>query len=99
MAVFDWKLEDKTALFSGELSRLTINKSFENELYQAFANKDIVIDLINLNKVDTAGLSLLLMFVENAKKTNNEISLHNIPNDLLKLAKLSAVDFFLPTKI
>ncbi len=99
MPTFEWKLEGQTALFSGELSRLTINKSFEIDLRQSFANKDIVIDLVNLHKVDTAGLALLLMFVENAKKTNNEISLHNIPDDLLKLAKLSAVDFFLPTKI
>ena len=99
MSVFEWKLDKNTALFNGELSRLTINKRLENDLLQSLAKKDIVIDLVNINKVDTAGLSLLLMFVENAKKTNNEISLHNIPDDLLKLAKLSAVDFFLPTKI
>jgi phospholipid transport system transporter-binding protein len=94
-----WKITDNKAVFTGELSRLTIDKSFESTLFTSFHNKDVVIDLGNVHKVDTAGLAWLLMSVENAKKTNNEISLHNVPDDLLKLAKLSAVDFFLPTKI
>ena len=99
MPSIEWEFNNNKAVFRGELSRITINKIFEKKLFEAFHNKDIVVDLLNVNKVDTAGLAWLLTLVENAKKSNNEISLHNTPDDLLKLAKLSAVDFFLPTKI
>jgi len=94
-----WEVQGNTALFTGELSRKTINLAFEKKCRTAFNKKDIIIDLAQVEKVDTAGLAWILTLVENAKSTNNEISLHNIPHDLLKLAKLSAVDFFLPTDI
>lgn len=99
MPTVNWEITGNKAVFSGELSRNTINEVFEKKCRETFHNKDIIVDLTHVDKVDTAGLAWVLLLVENAKTTNNEISLHNIPNDLLKLAKLSAVDFFLPTEI
>lgn len=99
MPAVKWELKENKAVFTGELSRNTINEAFEKSCKSSFYKKDIVVDLESVDKVDSAGLAWLLILVENAKSTNNEISLHNIPNDLLKLAKLSAVDLFLPAAI
>ena len=99
MATINWAYENNIAVFTGELSRNTINDSFEKKTMTLFNNEDLVIDLTDVVKTDTAGLAWLLLLVEEAKKTKSEISFHNIPQDLLKLAKLSAVDLFLPVKI
>lgn len=99
MATINWEYENNIAIFKGELSRVTINEAFEKKTVNLFNNKDLVIDLADVIKTDTAGLAWLLLLVEETKKTNSEISFHNIPQDLLKLAKLSAVDLFLPVKI
>ncbi|XPF92724.1 STAS domain-containing protein [Colwellia sp. RE-S-Sl-9] len=99
MATIDWIYEQDTAVFKGELSMNTIDIAFENKTVDTFHNKSLVVDLGGIVKADTAGLAWLLRLVEEAKKTKSEISFHNIPQDLLKLAKLSAVDLFLPTKI
>ncbi|WP_076420109.1 MULTISPECIES: STAS domain-containing protein [Colwelliaceae] len=99
MAIINWSYEQDIASFQGELSMNTIDIDFENKTINAFHNKSLVIDLAGVVKADTAGLAWLLRLVEEARKTKSEISFHNIPQDLLKLAKLSAVDLFLPTKI
>lgn len=92
----NWTYENSKATFQGELSIQTIDANFEKETVNQFHNKDIAIDLIGVNKVDSAGLAWLLLLVEAANKTRTKISFHNVPLDLLKLAKLSAVDLFLP---
>lgn len=98
MATIEWTFENGIAVFKGELSIFTIDNAFEKKTMTAFHNKDIVVDLAGIVKSDTAGLAWLLCLVQESKKTKTEISFHNIPQDLLKLAKLSAVDLFLPTK-
>ncbi|WP_426358842.1 STAS domain-containing protein [Pseudocolwellia sp. HL-MZ19] len=99
MTSVDWTYENDIAVFQGELSIFTIDVAFEKKTLHAFHNKNVVIDLAGINKIDTAGLAWLLCLVEAANKTKSEISFHNIPQDLIKLAKLSAVDLFLPTNI
>lgn len=99
MGTINWTYENNMAVFKGELSRNTINEAFEKKTVKLVNNKDLVIDLAGIIKTDTAGLAWLLLLVEKAKATKSEISFHNIPQGLLKLAKLSAVDLFLPVKI
>lgn len=91
-----WTYENSKATFQGELSIHSIDNHFEKKTISLFHNKNIEVDLIGVNKVDTAGLAWLLLLVEEANKTRTKISFHNVPSDLLKLAKLSAVDLFLP---
>jgi len=92
----NWTHENGKATFQGELSIKTIDVDFEKKTINLVHNKDIDIDLIGVDKVDSAGLAWLLLLVEAANKTRTKISFHNVPSDLLKLAKLSAVDLFLP---
>jgi len=99
MTTITWTYENDSAFFQGELSMRTIDVAFENKTVSAFHNKNVIVDLIDITKIDTAGLSWILRLVEEAKKTKTEIIFHNLPQDLLKLAKLSAVDLFITTKI
>ena len=99
MTSVDWTYDNDVATFHGELSVFTIDTAFEKKTLHSFHNKNVVIDLAGVSKIDTAGLAWFLCLVEEANKTKSEISFHNIPPDLIKLAKLSAVDLFLPTKI
>lgn len=94
-----WTYENNIATFQGELSIHTINVAFEKKTRNAFHNKNIIIDFAGINKIDTAGLAWLLCLVETANKTKSEINFQNVPQDLLKLAKLSAVDLFLPITV
>jgi phospholipid transport system transporter-binding protein len=98
MATVDWTYENGVATFQGELSIYTIDVAFEKKTKNSFHNKKVIIDLASITKVDTAGLAWLLCLIEEANKTKSEIIFQSIPQDLIKLAKLSAVDLFLPIK-
>ena len=52
--------------------------------------------MAKVNQIDTAGLAWILLLIELAAAKSCDISLMNLPDDLLKLAKLSAVDTLLP---
>ncbi len=80
----------------GELSLRTITKGFEKKSLAMLSSEDNFVNLLSVHKVDTAGLAWLLMMLEQAKKKSLSIKFTNISQELLKLAKLSAVDSFLP---
>lgn len=83
---------------TGELTRQTISSSFERKSSALMTNKIQTINLHDVAKVDTAGMALLLMLLEQAQKNNQSIHFTHLPEELLKLAQLSAVDKFLPIK-
>jgi len=93
MTSINWVIEGDTVFLQGELSRSTIDSAFEKKTTHLLKSHELVIDLVDVEKIDTAGLAWLLFLIESSKKTKSEISFHNIPQDLLKLAKLSGVDF------
>lgn len=83
---------------SGPLNRDSISL-FEKNYHQhvlAKANKSkVVINLADVVAVDTAGLAWLLLLMETAQNIDCDLSFIHIPDDLIKLASLSAVDTFL----
>ena len=87
---------EQKAIFSGALTRATITRTFDKKYRKLVDNKRIVLDLAKVNQIDTAGLAWILLLVELAAAKACDISLVNLPDDLLKLAKLSAVDTILP---
>jgi phospholipid transport system transporter-binding protein len=89
------KVEQK-AIFSGALTRATITRAFDKQYRQLVDNERMVLDLAKISQIDTAGLAWILLLIELAASKACHISLINIPDDLLKLAKLSAVDTLLP---
>ena len=86
------------AIFSGALTRATITRAFDKKYRQLISNERIILDLSKVEKIDTAGLAWILLLIELASKTQCHINLVNLPDDLVKLAKLSAVDSLLPTE-
>ena len=81
---------------AGELTRQTIPKLPNKAVRKLISNSPIVLDLKQVKKVDTAGLAWLLALVEQAELNACQLTLTHLPSDLIKLAKLSAVDGFLP---
>ncbi len=83
-------------VLTGELTRKTVTKSFEKKSRQLLSNGTKTLSLAGVSKVDTAGLAWLLMMLEQANRQTIAIQFIDIPHELTKLAKLSAVDSFLP---
>lgn len=94
--MIDVQQADQKAIFSGALTRATITRAFDKKYRSLVNGESITIDLAKVNKIDTAGLAWILLLIELAITKSCKISLVNLPDDLLKLAKLSAVDTLLP---
>lgn len=78
----------------GPLNRNTVAQLEKSSQQSIITCPQITINLSQVSHVDTAGLAWLLYLMELAAKTNCQISFVHLPLDLLKLAKLSAVDAF-----
>jgi phospholipid transport system transporter-binding protein len=88
--------KDSRVVFSGELTLLTIDNSFEKKSKALIKSGVLIFDLSNVSKVDTACLAWLLGMLELSNKTDCQLTFDNLPKDLIKLAQLSCVDMFLP---
>lgn len=80
----------------GELTRHTINDRNCHSMDPHLGDADLVIDLSAVSKIDTAGLAWLLSLIENKSHTG-KLHFSHLSGELVKLAKLSGVDGFLPT--
>tara|TARA_R110000737_G_scaffold25195_7_gene43907 strand:+ start:7337 stop:7633 length:297 start_codon:yes stop_codon:yes gene_type:complete len=96
--MIDVQQVEQKAVFSGALTRATITRSFDKKYRKLVDNERIVLDLAKVSQVDTAGLAWILLLIELAASKTCHISLVNLPEDLIKLAKLSAVDSLLPVE-
>ncbi|MFT5814872.1 MAG: phospholipid transport system transporter-binding protein [Psychroserpens sp.] len=94
--MIDVQQANEKAVFSGALTRATITREFDKKYRQLVEHEHMMIDLAKVSQIDTAGLAWILLLIELAAKKNCDIQLVNLPDDLLKLAKLSAVDTLLP---
>jgi phospholipid transport system transporter-binding protein len=87
---------NQRVFFQGDLTRETIDQRFEKNTRLLLQTSPIELDLVAVSRIDTAGLAWLLMMVEQAQHSSCQLAIQNAPEDLLSLAKLSAVDCFLP---
>lgn len=92
------KQQGEELLLTGELTRKTVNFAFEKQSAQLITKQIASLNLKAVSKVDTAGLAWLLLILEQANLKMHKIHFTNIPQELIKLAKLSAVDTFFPIK-
>lgn len=79
----------------GSLTRDFISQSVIAQGKGLISEKVSLIDLSEVSQVDSAGLALLLLLIEEANKAQSSLSFQNLPDDLIKLAELSGVDSFL----
>ena len=90
------KQKEQRIFFSGDLTRETIDTIFEQKTLNLLHSSYIELDFEEVQQIDTAGLAWLLMMVEKAQQNSCQIALFKTPTNLMNLAKLSAVDCFLP---
>lgn len=92
------KIDGERSTIEGPLTRVTLSaldKNFHKDALHKEKNSSVIIDLKDIDNVDTAGLAWLILLLETAQQNNTTLSFINIPSDLLKLAQLSAVDTFI----
>ena len=96
MHTIDITLDNYQLVLLGSLTRQTVTKDFERKSYALLTQKEHTLNLAKVIKADTAGLAWVLVMFEHAVKESIQLKITNIPTELMKLAKLTAVDSFLP---
>lgn len=81
----------------GELSKLTVPSVWRdsNSLILG-ATQNLVIDLKEVTRTDSAGLALLLEWMTLARKKGLQIHFRNLPAQLWKIAKVSDLEAIIP---
>jgi len=83
-------------IINGELSRYSL-ALINNNNYSNYLKADqIVVDLSQVTKVDTAGLAWLFCLLEQANAISCQMTFSHLPVKLHKLISLSGVDGLLP---
>ena len=80
---------------SGAVTIETATALFEEGL-KSPANSNLEVDFSQLDKVDSAAVSLMLVWLREARRDNVNLSFSNVPENLSSLAKLYGVADLLP---
>ncbi|QOL26907.1 STAS domain-containing protein [Thalassotalea sp. LPB0316] len=83
---------DNNVALIGELNRHTVPSLTVKDILPFYQQSSCQLDLAKVTEVDTAGLAWLLLVIEKAHAKNCQINFTNLPQDMVKLAQLSAVD-------
>lgn len=83
---------------SGELGFKTVSHLLEQSLDTLFddAPAQLDMDLASVTRVDSAGLALLLQWMRLARQHDTSILFHNLPPQLLAIARTGELDTLLP---
>lgn len=85
------KVDNNRLSVSGELSMATVPALLlQNGLRDM--RGDIVVDLQNVERADSAGVALLIEWQRTARQQQQTIRFQNIPSQMLAIARLSGVD-------
>ncbi len=77
---------------SGSLDRDTVPVFWRQRNQWMPHNKQLTLDLADLSRVDSAGMVMLLHLCQQLKQTGSNVMLHNIPEDLKTLFRLSHIE-------
>lgn len=80
---------------SGPLTTDTVRPLFDSGL-QAAGQANLVVDLSQVEAVDSAAVGLLLAWVREAQRSNISLCFSHIPDNLLSLASLYGVADAIP---
>jgi phospholipid transport system transporter-binding protein len=83
-------------IINGELSRYSLALISNKNYSSYFEGENIVVDLSQVTKVDTAGLAWLFYILEQALALSCDIKFISLPENLHKLIALSGVEGLLP---
>ena len=82
-------------LVSGDLTMATASRVFGAGL-QSAGSSPLVIDMAQVQVVDSAAVSLMLSWLREAQRNNIQVCFVHVPDNLLSLAKLYSVAESLP---
>lgn len=82
-------------MLSGRLVMSTVPALYQTGL-QHLAEADLVVDLAQVEAVDSAAVSMLLAWSRAAQAKQRQLRVENLPQDLLSLAHLYGVAEMLP---
>ena len=82
----NWTRNGERLALQGELDQDTLNSLWQEQA-QAMQNVS-VIDLSGVSRVDTAGLALLIHFIEQAKQSGQAVRLDSVSENLRTLVQL-----------
>jgi phospholipid transport system transporter-binding protein len=89
------KREGEWMVAHGNLTMDTVPALFETGL-QHLASEDLQLDFSLVESVDSAAVSMLLGWARAAQRTQHELRVKGLPEDLLSLANLYGVAEMLP---
>lgn len=77
---------------NGDIEMMTI-KSFKQKLFEVGQNidKDIDIDLANVDYIDSSGVGVLISLLKLQKKKGKELKISKVSNKVLNVLKLSSL--------
>ena len=77
---------------TGDLTFACIDKKITRSFDFLSTADSITVDLSQVTHADSAGLTLLIEWIKEARNRKTVLKLNNIPDQLLTLAKLSGFD-------
>ena len=88
--------EEGRVHLSGDLSFQTVPDFFSShrDIFKPGMN-NLDVDLDGIHRADSAGIALLVEWQRQAQRQNCSIHFHNIPRQLLAIARLSGVEAIL----
>jgi phospholipid transport system transporter-binding protein len=90
------RMENNRYLLTGVLSFNTISQIQDDIESMTKQGSEIILDLAGISRVDSAGIVVLLEWMKLARESGKQILFTNIPQQLLDIARVSALDGILP---
>lgn len=87
--------EDDRLVVRGRLTMETVTALFQTGV-QHLANEDLLVDLSQVEAVDSSAVSLLLGWSRAAQRGQRTLRVTGLPDDLLSLARLYGLADMLP---
>jgi len=80
----------------GDVTFGTVPEIWEQARALLDASTDLVVDLRDVQRADSAGLALLVEWMRAAKRSRTAIRFLNMPAQMLAIARVSSLDQILP---
>ena len=86
------KTQQNNYLIAGELSFATVSKALSESSHLFNVESEMIVDLINVNHVDSAGIALLIEWLRMAKNKSKTLEYRNISEQMLAIARISGLE-------
>ncbi len=92
----DVRVEADRVKVCGALNQQTVSGGWDQQSATLTGRESLCIDLAGVSTTDTAGLAWLINLLAEARSSECQVHLTNVPSGLIKLAKISDIESLLP---